>query len=190
MRGTRALQVTFEDFEALFAQEREEIKKKRKLNPSTGTSDSDTSPDHNNSESGSEQDINQSLEYNTALEQLPSIQEISNPISPESSSSLQIRENVTSTLPESPTVILRHKVSRRATLPARFDEEEQFSPIHAARQKRPPSNELPGALHNIAYSYPTYHAVNISILDNILLYHYNRYVCFPHVQTWQHRCDT
>jgi hypothetical protein len=150
IRGTRGLQVTFEDFEVLFAQEREEIKKKRKLNPSTGTSDSDTSPDHHNSESGSEQDINQSLECNTALEQLPSIQEISNP--PESSSSLQIRENVTSTLPESPAVILRHKVSRRATLPARFDEEEQFSPIHASRQKRPPSNELPGALHNIAYS--------------------------------------
>lgn len=149
-----ALQVTFEDFEVLFAQEREEIKKKRKLNPSTGTSDSDGSPDHHNSESGSEQDLidNQSLEYNTALEQLPSIQESlasSNPVSPRS---LHAEESGNSTLPESPTVTLRHKVSRRATLPARFDEEEQFSPIHAARQKRPPSNELPGGLHNIVYS--------------------------------------
>ena len=137
------LQVTFEDFEVLFAQEREEMKKKRKLNPSTGTSD------NHNSESGYEQDLNQSLEYNTGPEQLPSIQEISvssNPVSPGSSSSLQIRENVASTLPESPAVILRHKVSRRATLPARFDEEEQFSPIHVAKQKRSPSNELPGSI--------------------------------------------
>lgn len=143
------LQVTFEDFEVLFAQEREEMKKKRKLNPSTGISDSDTSPDNHNSESGSEQDLNQSLECNTGPEQLPSIQEISvssNSVSPGSSSSLQIREKVASTLPESPTVILRHKVSRRATLPARFDEEEQFSPIHAAKQTRYPSNELPGAI--------------------------------------------
>lgn len=125
-------QVTFDDFEVLFAQEREEIKKRR-LNPSTGTSDSDTSPDHHNSESGSEQDLNR------CSSSLPSIQEVS--VSPRSSSSLQIGENGASTVPESPTVTLRHKVSRRATLPARFDEEEQFSPIHAARQKRPPSND-------------------------------------------------
>ena len=148
-----SLQVTFDDFEVLFAQEREEIKKKRRLNPSTGTADSDTSPDHHNLESGSEQDLNQSLEYNTALEQLPSIQETSvssNLVSPRASSSLQTGENDASTLPESPTVILRHKISRRATLPAKFDD-EQFSPIHAARQKRPPSNELPGVLQNTVY---------------------------------------
>ena len=152
-------QVSFDDFEVLFAQEREEIKKKRKLNPtpSTGTlsqisltsSDSDISPYHQ-SESGSEQDLSQSLAYSTALEQLPSIQEIS--VSPKSTipfgSSLRGEDNDTS-VPESPPVVLRYKVSRRATLPARFDEADvgYLSPIHAERQSRPPSNELPGMPH-------------------------------------------
>ena len=111
------------------------------------STDSDPSP-HHHSESGSEPDLSQSLEYNVASEHLPSIQEI--PVSPMATTpirpSLKGRGH-DSTTPESSNVILRHhKVSRRATLPAKFDQPEYLSPIHADRQRRPPSSELPGML--------------------------------------------
>lgn len=122
-------QVSFDDFEVLFAQEREEIKKKRKLNPSEGLSwtDSDISPYHH-STSETERDLH-------TAELLPSIQEI--PVSPTITTP-------TRTSPQGDKVILRHKLSRRATLPARLDEPSYMSPIHPERQGRPPSSELLG----------------------------------------------
>ena len=144
------LQVCFDDFEVLFAQEREEIKKKRKFNPTTGmisqvtlsSTDSDTSPTHH-LESGSEPNLSQSLECNLAAEQLPSVQNI--PVSPTATTpfrpSLKGGENE-STLPETSNVILRHhKFSRQTTQPAKFDD---LSPVRGERWRRPPSNELLG----------------------------------------------
>ena len=137
------LQVCFDDFEVLFAQEREEIKKKRKLNPKTGmisqtSTDSDTSPTHH-----SESNLSQSPECNIAAEQLPSTKNI--PVSPIAATpfrpSLKGGENKT-TLPETSNVILRHhKFSRQTTMPAMVDD---LSPVCGERWRRSPSNELPG----------------------------------------------
>lgn len=129
----------------MFAQEREEIKKKRKLNPQTGmisltSADSDTSPTHH-SESGSEPNLSQSLECNLAAEQLPSIKNI--PVSPTATTPFRpsIKENK-STLPETSNVILRrHKFAHQTTLSAKFDD---LSPVCGEKWRRPPSNELPG----------------------------------------------
>lgn len=143
-----SLQVCFDDFEVLFAQEREEMKKKRKLNPKTGmpsqvtltSTASDTSPTHHLESPN----FSQSLEYSLAPEQLSSTQEI--PVSPTTTTlfrpSLKGGENE-STLPETSNVILHHhKYSCRTTLPDKFD---NMSPV-CAEKWRTPSNELPGIL--------------------------------------------
>ena len=119
------LQVSFDDFEVLFAQEREEAKKKQKLNPGT--------------------DGDQVLDHSGYQAPLSSIQEY--PVAPEASTPLKLTlhtEDNDASMSESPSVVLRHKVSRRATLPASWDGPEYLSPIHAERQRKRASNELPG----------------------------------------------
>ena len=134
-------QVSFDDFEVLFAQERYEANKKQKPKPGTGA---DLNY-HGHSATRQKQDFGPSPDRSGDQEFLPSIQE--NSAFPEASTPLRLtlstEDNDTST-PKSPSVILRHKVSRRATLPAGWNDPEYLSPIHAERQKKCASNDLPG----------------------------------------------
>lgn len=136
------LQVSFDDFEAVFAQEREEIKKEKAENLCSEA----VSSAYHGSESTED---SLSLQQNNTLERLSTIREI--PVSPASSTPFKDDLRADNSVDEGSSVILRHKVIRRATLPARLDSPESFSPIHTERRRRSPASELPGTLNKFIY---------------------------------------
>ena len=133
--------MSFEDFEALFALERETAKKEAKTRrPPPVTAELHLPPSRQLTT-----DLNRSLEYDTALDTLPS----DGITSPTSAHDTGRQRAEVGTDAESPRVILRHKRRGRATVPM-VDNLGLLSPIHSgstpASHGRPPSGEIAGVL--------------------------------------------
>ena len=131
--------MSFEDFEALFALERETAKKEAKSKRPPPT----TTELHHPPSRQLTTDLSRLLEYDTALETLPS----DGITSPTHDAGRQRAEMDTDA--ESPRVILRHKRPGRATVPM-VDNLRLLSPIHSgstpAGHGRPPSGEIAGVI--------------------------------------------
>jgi len=127
--------VSFEDFEALFALEREtakkEVKRRRPL-PTMAELDMSLSLQPS-------ADLSHSLKYDTALDTLPS-DIVTSPTSRQQGSP---RDTV-----KSPTVILRHKRVGRTSAPAEIGSKGFLSPIHSGTtpsgRGHPPYGEIAG----------------------------------------------
>lgn len=133
--------MSFEDFEALFALERETTKKEAKTKrPPPVTAELHLPPSRQLTA-----DLSRSLEYDTALDTLPS----DGITSPTSAHDTGRQRAEVGTDTESPRVILRHKRRGRATVPM-VDNLGLLSPIHSgstpAGHGRPPSGEIAGVL--------------------------------------------
>lgn len=127
--------MSFEDFEALFALEREtakkEVKRRRPL-PTMAELDMSLSLQPS-------ADLSHSLKYDTALDTLPS-DIVTSPTSRQQGSP---RDTV-----KSPTVILRHKRVGRTSAPAEIGSKGFLSPIHSGTtpsgRGHPPHGEIAG----------------------------------------------
>ena len=133
--------MSFEDFEARFALERETAKKEAKSKrPPPVTTELHLPPSQQLTT-----DLARSLEYDTALDTLPS----GGITSPTRAHDTGRQRAEVGTDAESPTVILRHKRRGRATVPM-VDNLGLLSPIHSgstpAGHGRPPPGEIAGVV--------------------------------------------
>ena len=131
--------MSFEDFEARFALERETAKKGAKSKrPPPVTTELHLPPSQ-------QLTTDRSLEYDTALDTLPS----GGITSPTRAHDTGRQKAEVGTDAESPTVILRHKRRGRATVPM-VDNLGLLSPIHSgstpAGHGRPPPGEIAGVV--------------------------------------------
>ena len=133
--------MSFEDIEAVFALERETVKKKAKSKRPPSTTTELYLP----SSQQLTTDLSGSLEYDTAFDTLPS----DGITSPTSAPDTGRQKTEVGADAESPRVILRHKRPGRVTVPM-VGNLGLLSPIHSgftpAGHGRPPSGEIAGVI--------------------------------------------
>ena len=134
--------MSFEDIEAVFALERETVKKEAKSKRPPSTTTELYLP------SSQQLTTDGSIEYDTAFDTLPS-DGITSPTSVPDTGRRQRTEVGTDHDTESPRVILRHKRPGRVTVPM-VGNLGLLSPIHSgftpAGHGRPPSGEIAGVI--------------------------------------------